>query len=125
MSIHWRDKSLLTIDEEINAFARKRAKDKHAQFACHFNVRIMKGTAIHSFVPLFPMISFLVILFGTFFPTNAQRTFHIDTENNEFLKDGQVFRFVSGEMHYFRVPTELWRDRLRKMKFGGLNVVQT
>ena len=54
-----------------------------------------------------------------------QRSFTIDYEQNEFLKDGKVFRYVSGEMHYFRVPHDLWRDRLRKMKYGGLNVVQT
>lgn len=102
---------------------QKCAKDKPTtQFACHFNMRIMKGT-IHSLMPFIFSATALVILFGTFLLTDAQRTFRI--ESNEFLKDGQVFRFVSGSMHYFRVPVELWRDRLRKMKFGGLNVVQT
>lgn len=55
----------------------------------------------------------------------SNRTFVIDYKRNEFLKDGEVFRYVSGAIHYFRVPTELWRDRLQKIKFGGLNVVET
>ncbi len=75
--------------------------------------------------PLFFLKTVLVILVIFFNHTDAERSFRIDSEKNEFLKDGQVFRYVSGEMHYFRVPTELWRDRLHKMKFGGLNVVQT
>jgi len=55
----------------------------------------------------------------------AKPTFKIDYKRNEFLKDSQVFRFVSGAMHYFRVPPESWRDRLSKMRYGGLNVVET
>ena len=31
------------------------------------------------------------------------RTFEIDYKNNVFLKDGQPFRYISGEIHYFRV----------------------
>ncbi|XP_044736679.1 beta-galactosidase-like [Chrysoperla carnea] len=32
-------------------------------------------------------------------------------------------QFISGEMHYFRVPQQFWRDRLEKMKLGGIKVV--
>ncbi|KAI1304944.1 Beta-galactosidase [Halotydeus destructor] len=55
----------------------------------------------------------------------ALNSFVIDYENNQFLRDGQPFRYVSGEMHYFRVRRELWRDRLTKMRLAGLNAVQT
>ncbi|KAI1298008.1 Beta-galactosidase [Halotydeus destructor] len=55
----------------------------------------------------------------------ALRSFGIDYDNNQFLKDGQPFRYVAGEMHYFRIPRELWRDRLTKMRLGGINAVQT
>ena len=34
-------------------------------------------------------------------------------------------RYVSGSMHYSRVPAYYWKDRLLKMKAAGLNAVQT
>ncbi|KAI1298014.1 Beta-galactosidase [Halotydeus destructor] len=55
----------------------------------------------------------------------AQRSFVIDYENNQFLKDGQPFRYVSGSLQYYRVPRELWRDRLSKMRLAGVNAVET
>jgi beta-galactosidase len=32
---------------------------------------------------------------------------------------------LCGEVHYFRVPRGLWRDRLVKLKAAGLNCVTT
>src|SRR4051794_3819668 len=32
---------------------------------------------------------------------------------------------VSGGVHYFRVPQSLWRDRLQKAKWAGLNTIET
>ena len=57
--------------------------------------------------------------------SNEKRSFTIDYINNQFLKDGQPFRYISGGMHYFRVPHEYWDDRLYKMRKGGMNAVQT
>ena len=34
-------------------------------------------------------------------------------------------RYISGSMHYSRVPAFYWRDRLEKMAAAGLNAVQT
>jgi beta-galactosidase GanA len=28
-------------------------------------------------------------------------------------------------MHYFRIPPQYWRDRLRKLRAAGLNTVET
>lgn len=56
---------------------------------------------------------------------STERSFIIDYENNAFLKDGQVFQYISGGIHYFRVPRMYWKDRLVKMKAAGLNTVQT
>ncbi|KFM82626.1 Beta-galactosidase, partial [Stegodyphus mimosarum] len=53
------------------------------------------------------------------------RSFTVDYENNCFRKDGKPFRYVSGSIHYFRVPAELWHDRIYKMKMAGLNAIQT
>ncbi|XP_045292650.1 beta-galactosidase isoform X1 [Leopardus geoffroyi] len=55
----------------------------------------------------------------------SQRTFKIDYSHNRFLKDGQPFRYISGSIHYFRVPRFYWKDRLLKMKMAGLNAIQT
>lgn len=52
-------------------------------------------------------------------------TFEVDYENNQFLKDGLPFRYISGEMHYFRIPRVYWRDRLEKLKAAGCNTVCT
>lgn len=45
-------------------------------------------------------------------------------ENGVFV-DGKPFRFLSGEMHYFRIMPECWRDRLEKLRACGLNTVAT
>ncbi|XP_050523930.1 beta-galactosidase-like [Daktulosphaira vitifoliae] len=57
--------------------------------------------------------------------TSINRTFVVDYDNNEFLKDGQVFRYVSGSLHYFRIPKQYWKDRIIKMKASGLNAIST
>ncbi|XP_053149412.1 beta-galactosidase-1-like protein isoform X2 [Hemicordylus capensis] len=56
--------------------------------------------------------------------TSATRSFSIDYENNCFRKDGAPFRYISGSIHYFRVPPVYWKDRLLKMYMSGLNAVQ-
>ncbi|XP_039109658.1 beta-galactosidase [Hyaena hyaena] len=55
----------------------------------------------------------------------SQRTFQIDYSHNRFLKDGKPFRYVSGSIHYSRVPRFYWKDRLLKMRMAGLNAIQT
>ncbi|XP_036122312.1 beta-galactosidase isoform X1 [Molossus molossus] len=54
----------------------------------------------------------------------SQKTFKIDYSRNCFLKDGQPFRYISGSIHYFRVPRFYWQDRLLKMRMAGLNAIQ-
>ncbi|PNI73809.1 GLB1 isoform 18, partial [Pan troglodytes] len=51
--------------------------------------------------------------------------FEIDYSRDCFLKDGQPFRYISGSIHYSRVPRFYWKDRLLKMKMAGLNAIQT
>ncbi|KAJ8415686.1 hypothetical protein AAFF_G00402430 [Aldrovandia affinis] len=55
----------------------------------------------------------------------SPRTFGIDYENDCFLKDGEPFRYISGSIHYSRVPRVYWKDRLLKMYMAGLNAIQT
>ena len=39
--------------------------------------------------------------------------------------DGKPFHFLAGEIHYFRVLPQYWRDRLEKLRACGLNTVST
>ena len=55
---------------------------------------------------------------------SPKRYFTIDQMRKVFLKDGQPFRYVSGSIHYFRMPHEYWEDRLRKLRASGANAVQ-
>lgn len=48
-----------------------------------------------------------------------------EIKERQFLLDGIPFRILSGEMHYFRIPRDCWRDRLVKLKACGLNTVAT
>lgn len=45
--------------------------------------------------------------------------------NNSFYIDGKPIRIFSGAMHYFRSMPEQWRDLLLKLKYAGLNTVET
>ena len=49
----------------------------------------------------------------------------VTNDDRSFLIDGQRIWLVSGSLHYFRVPSALWRDRLLKAKRGGLNCIST
>ena len=49
----------------------------------------------------------------------------ITYDDRSFLLDGKRIWLVSGSIHYFRVPPELWRDRLLKAQRAGLNCVCT
>ncbi|XP_041724881.1 beta-galactosidase-1-like protein isoform X1 [Coregonus clupeaformis] len=55
---------------------------------------------------------------------SGARSFSIDYNNNCFQKDGKPFQYISGSIHYSRIPQYYWRDRLLKMYMAGLNAVQ-
>src|SRR5262245_22490165 len=56
-------------------------------------------------------------------PSGAQARFQVS--DGRFVLDGQPFQVLAGEMHYPRIPRELWRDRMRKLKSLGLNTLTT
>ncbi|XP_005883520.1 PREDICTED: beta-galactosidase-1-like protein isoform X1 [Myotis brandtii] len=68
--------------------------------------------------------SLLLLLLTLLLPQADTRSFVVDREHDRFLLDGAPFRYVSGSLHYFRVPRVLWADRLFKMQMSGLNAVQ-
>ncbi|XP_049673186.1 beta-galactosidase [Accipiter gentilis] len=71
---------------------------------------------------LFPLAGLAAV-----FPAAAipQRSFGIDYNCDCFVKDGRPFRYISGSIHYSRVPRYYWKDRLLKMKMAGLDAIQT
>ncbi|KAJ3664571.1 hypothetical protein Zmor_000127 [Zophobas morio] len=42
-----------------------------------------------------------------------------------FTLNDKNISIYSGTMHYFRIPPQHWRDRLRKLRAAGLNTVET
>lgn len=65
--------------------------------------RIMRGVV----AVIAATVAFLAL------PSSGRSSFSIDFSRDTFLLDGEPFRYVAGSMHYFRVPPQLWRDRLR------------
>ncbi|XP_018585181.1 beta-galactosidase-1-like protein isoform X2 [Scleropages formosus] len=62
--------------------------------------------------------AFLAVLSCACAVTNAAsgtRTFSIDYSHDRFLKDGAPFQYISGSVHYFRIPRAYWKDRLLKI----------
>ena len=53
----------------------------------------------------------------------AQKAIQIDGQG--FTINGQRIYLASGSIHYARVPHELWRDRLLRIKSAGFNCIQT
>ncbi len=50
---------------------------------------------------------------------------NVTYDRSSFFINGERIWLVCGEMHYFRTPAELWRDRLVKAKRAGLNCIST
>ncbi|KAA5835950.1 beta-galactosidase family protein [Saccharopolyspora hirsuta] len=55
----------------------------------------------------------------------AQQRSGLTVRGDEFLLDGEPFRIIAGEFHYFRTHPDQWRDRLTRMRALGLNTVDT
>ncbi len=77
---------------------------------------------------------------------DPSKSFRIDYERNTFVKDGKPFRlqtlllvvdqkvsasslfqscrYISGSVHYMRIPRELWLDRLLKIREAGFKAIQ-
>ena len=48
-----------------------------------------------------------------------------EVKGNQFIKDGEAVKLISGAVHYFRNMPDTWRDIFKKMKAMGLNCVET
>lgn len=47
----------------------------------------------------------------------------IDYDKHGFIINGKHEFLIGGEFHYFRVPADMWEDRLQKMKATGANLI--
>lgn len=65
-----------------------------------------------------------IYILSIFALATGERSFTIDSGHNTFLKDGIPFRYISGSIHYFRIPANYWQDRLSKASAGGLDAIQ-
>ncbi|KAI2668147.1 Beta-galactosidase [Labeo rohita] len=72
-----------------------------------------------------PGVGLMSVLLLTLPLYAATPSFSIDYRQNCFLKDGEPFRYISGSIHYSRIPRVYWKDRLLKMYMAGLNAIQT
>ncbi|XP_063931741.1 beta-galactosidase-1-like protein 3 [Zophobas morio] len=57
--------------------------------------------------------------------TSGGITSGLSTNQPYFTLNDKNVTLYSGALHYFRVPRQYWRDRLRKLKAAGLNTVET
>lgn len=87
-------------------------------------LEFMTGTRISpNALCLLILLLFTSVIF--LWRSNTIKEFSMDYKKNVFIKDGKEFDYVSGSLHYFRVPHELWYDRLLKLRASGINVVST
>ena len=83
-------------------------------------------STIQALAAVFVILSLYIYLpSSSSFSRPSSRSFTVDYHRDLFLRDGQQFDYVSGSLHYFRVPHQLWRDRLLKLRAAGINVVST
>jgi beta-galactosidase len=62
---------------------------------------------------------------GEIFPAAPAAQDAIHWQNNYFVINGKPTFISSGSIHYARVPRELWRDRIWRLKMMGFNAVQS
>lgn len=46
-------------------------------------------------------------------------------QGNQFIKDGEAIKIISGAVHYFRNLPDTWRDIFKKLRALGCNCVET
>uniref|UniRef100_A0A6V7QTJ0 beta-galactosidase n=1 Tax=Ananas comosus var. bracteatus TaxID=296719 RepID=A0A6V7QTJ0_ANACO len=86
-----------------------------------------------SFEILLPFLTILTLASSSSsspFPFSPRHGSSVSTrrfwiEDDMFWKDDRPFRIIGGDVHYFRIVPEYWRDRLLRAMALGLNTIQT
>ena len=50
---------------------------------------------------------------------------NLNFDATSYIQNGKRITLISGDIHYFRIPRDQWRDRLEKLKAQGANCVST
>src|SRR5258706_12858759 len=58
------------------------------------------------------------------FPPAAAARKYIDFDRQGFIIDGKKTFLVSAGLEYARIPHELWKDRLLRLKRAGFNCIE-
>ncbi|CAJ0940017.1 unnamed protein product, partial [Mesorhabditis belari] len=70
------------------------------------------------------MIDFLLLSLLVSSSLAQTTSFKVDPIGKQFLLDGKPFRYISGEIHYFRIHPDQWEDRLKRVRALGFNAIQ-
>jgi beta-galactosidase len=52
-------------------------------------------------------------------------TVELRWQQDQFLRNGEPHQIISGALHYFRIPPDLWEDRLLRLRAMGCNTVES
>ncbi|GMH22054.1 hypothetical protein Nepgr_023897 [Nepenthes gracilis] len=83
---------------------------------------------------LLTLVAFVVFvaplpsLSSSYSPSHRRKQLNVrrfEIADDMFWKDGEPFRIIGGDLHYFRIVPEYWEDRLLRAKALGLNAIQT
>lgn len=118
------------LDRSSNANKEKRKRNERIVLTTQHQTdyRVGQSNAIYFKM----MVALWLALFALSFPANASG-FHqatgsaarvISFDGKGFIINGRREFLMGGEVHYLRIPRELWRDRLLRIKRAGLNTVQ-
>ncbi|XP_043704468.1 beta-galactosidase 17 isoform X2 [Telopea speciosissima] len=91
-----------------------------------FFFALLTIVAVGAFFPAFAPLPAISHLSST--PRSLQtrvNAWQFDISNDMFWKEGHPFQIIGGDLHYFRVLPEYWKDRLLRAKALGLNTIQT
>ncbi|OVA08159.1 Glycoside hydrolase [Macleaya cordata] len=84
-----------------------------------------KTTTTTIFFLLFTISAFRVYSSSAHLQNSVINTRSFAIDNDIFWKDDHPFQIIGGDLHYFRIHPEYWKDRLLRAKALGLNTIQT
>ncbi len=109
-------------NEKIMVICNFKAEMCNVRLPEHGNYELLisnyQNTVINDEMKLRPYESFVLKLV-------EKKQNDIVVKNQKFFINGKEEFIFGAELHYFRVPKALWKDRLQKIKNSGCNLVST
>ncbi|KAI3979425.1 hypothetical protein MKX01_001617 [Papaver californicum] len=93
-------------------------------------MKLLSAEFFFLYILIISSSSLIKVFSPSLFSSAQHQSSQVDTRsfgiaNDVFLKDGHQFQIIGGDLHYFRIHPEYWKDRLLRVKALGLNTVQT